>query len=46
VQLVVSKGELFAPLEHSGVERTPGIRIVKYGEIATELIRIVCAIHA
>ena len=45
MQLIVSKCELLAPVEYCGIERTLGIRIVKNGEIATELIGMVRTVH-
>jgi len=42
----VSKRELLAPMELHGIDRMLRLRIVKHREIATELSRVISAVHA
>ena len=45
MNLFISNRELLAPVEHGGVERAAGTRVMKNGEIITKLIGVIRAVH-
>lgn len=46
MQRFVLNRELHTPAKHRGAERTLGMWVVENGEIATELIGVIRAVHA